>query len=244
MCSKCKQPIYGEYITIKGQKMHPEHYTCDMCGCGFTGGNCHERGGKYYCVDCFRKLMQPVCHACQKPIPGRSVTALGHVYHPEHFVCAQCHCPFPDSNFFEVENKPYCELHYKQLFAERCHKCDKAILGEVARACGKCWHPGCFVCTSCEKTFPTMQFWAWEDKPYCTKCFDNLPEKVRRKILKKVQMETKLDGYKDRAERLEKAKEAKKFAKKKAKEDAAKKAARDAARAKAAERNQSKKLAH
>jgi len=146
--------------------------------------------------------MQPVCHACQKPIPGRSITALGHVYHPEHFVCAQCHCQFPDSKFYEVEGKPYCELHYKQLFAERCSKCDKPILGEVTRACGKCWQKDK---TGCEKLFPTMQFWSWEEKPYCTKSFDSLAEKVRRKILKKQEMETKLDGYKERAERLEKS---------------------------------------
>jgi len=85
-------------------------------------------------------------------------------------------------NFFEVDNTPYCELHYKQLFAERCAKCDKPILGQETKGLGKSWHPGCFVCTTCERPFPTMQFWGWEEKPYCTKCFDKLPEKIRKKI--------------------------------------------------------------
>lgn len=233
MCSKCKKLIYGEYITIRGQKMHPEHYQCAMCHCGFQGGNCHERDGKYYCVDCFRKLLQPVCHGCRKPIPGRSITAMGKVYHPEHFVCAQCHNPFADGKYFDVDNKPYCELHYKQLFAERCNKCDRAILGEVMEGCGKHWHPGCFVCTGCDLNFPTGQFWPWEDKPYCSKCFHKLPDKVRRKIEKKMMRERSLAKYRNRALDHEAAKEQKKVAKKKQKEDAQKKAAAAKARQRA-----------
>mmetsp|Transcript_40423 Transcript_40423/g.62173 ORF Transcript_40423/g.62173 Transcript_40423/m.62173 type:complete len:444 (-) Transcript_40423:28-1359(-) len=236
-CAKCKKPIFGDFITIRGQRMHPEHYSCEMCGCGFVGGNCHERDGKFYCQPCFRKLLQPVCFACRKPIPGRSITALGKVYHPEHFVCGQCHQPFPDGKFFEVENTPYCELHYKQLFADRCAKCDKPILGEEVKGCGKSWHPGCFVCTACERPFPTMQFWSWEEKPYCTKCFDKLPEKVRRKIQKKQKVESTVDSYRQRAERQERAKEAKKAQRAKQKADATKKAARAAARQQAIEKN-------
>jgi LIM and senescent cell antigen-like-containing domain protein 1/2 len=233
MCSKCKKPIFGDYITIRGQRMHPEHYTCEMCGCGFVGGNCHERDGKYYCEECYRRLMMPVCFACQKPIPGRSITALGKVYHPEHFVCAQCHTPFPDGQFYEVNMLPYCEMHYKELFAERCAKCDRAIVGQETKGCGKSWHPGCFVCTACEAPFPTMQFWPWEEKPYCTKCFDKLPEKVRRKILQKKQVESTVHAQQDRLVREAKAKEAKKAMKEKMKDDKAKKAARAAAIAKA-----------
>merc|ERR1712137_964839 len=130
-----KSPFMETTSPFEVKKMHPEHYTCEMCGCGFVGGNCTERDGKFYCQDCFRKLLQPVCFACRKPIPGRSVTALGKVYHPEHFVCGQCHQPFPDGKFFEVENIPYCELHYKMLFADRCAKCDKAIVGEETKGC-------------------------------------------------------------------------------------------------------------
>jgi len=45
-CAKCKRPIIGEYITLHGQKVHPEHFRCEDCGCEFKGGNCHEHEGK------------------------------------------------------------------------------------------------------------------------------------------------------------------------------------------------------
>jgi len=45
ICAKCKQPIIGEFITLKGQTLHPEHFRCAECGCAFTGGNCHEFEG-------------------------------------------------------------------------------------------------------------------------------------------------------------------------------------------------------
>ena len=31
-----------------------------------------------------------VCYACDKPIIGQVVTALGKTFHPEHFTCANC----------------------------------------------------------------------------------------------------------------------------------------------------------
>ena len=31
-----------------------------------------------------------ICSACEKPIVGQVVTALGKTFHPEHFTCAHC----------------------------------------------------------------------------------------------------------------------------------------------------------
>jgi hypothetical protein len=48
ICGQCKQPIIGEYIMLRGQRMHPKHFRCEECGCAFSGGNCHEYEGKLY----------------------------------------------------------------------------------------------------------------------------------------------------------------------------------------------------
>jgi hypothetical protein len=48
MCGQCKMPIIGEYIMLRGQRMHPKHFRCEECGCAFSGGNCHEYEGKLY----------------------------------------------------------------------------------------------------------------------------------------------------------------------------------------------------
>jgi hypothetical protein len=55
----------------------------------------------------YLRMLKKVCAACRKPIVGRSMSALNRVWHPEHFVCAHCHEPFGESNFWEKDGLPY-----------------------------------------------------------------------------------------------------------------------------------------
>lgn len=56
------------------------------------------------------------------------VTALGKVWHPEHFVCTQCETELGSRNFFEKDGRPYCENDYFTLFSPHCAQCNKPIL--------------------------------------------------------------------------------------------------------------------
>lgn len=68
------------------------------------------------------------CSACDKPIVGQVITALGKTWHPEHFTCAHCNQELGTRNFFEREAKPYCEPDYHNLFSPRCAYCNGPIL--------------------------------------------------------------------------------------------------------------------
>ena len=72
-----------------------------------SGGNCHEYEGKLYCLEDYKKLLKDICSFCHKPIIGRSFTAMGRVWHPEHFVCFHCKEPFHGSTFMEKDGNPY-----------------------------------------------------------------------------------------------------------------------------------------
>lgn len=183
-CGKCKKPIFGEYITINGQRMHAEHYKCEACGCDFTNGDCHEFDDKLYCAEDFRKLIKSICFGCRKPIAGRSLTAMGRVWHPEHFVCAHCHSPFPSSNFFENDGKPYCDLHYAQLFAQECAKCERPIIGTALYALDKYWHAEHYMCHQCDRLLSgnDTTVMEWEGRALCRACHHRLPADVRRAI--------------------------------------------------------------
>jgi len=67
-------------------------------------------------------------------------------WHPHHFVCSECSSPFTGNQFRKHDNKPYCEDHFRQLFAETCAKCSKMIEGQVFEALEKKYHLECFVC--------------------------------------------------------------------------------------------------
>jgi len=56
------------------------------------------------------------------------ITALAHLWHPEHFVCVHCKESLGTRNFFERDNQPYCERDYHLLFSPRCAFCSGPIL--------------------------------------------------------------------------------------------------------------------
>lgn len=68
------------------------------------------------------------CNACEKPIVGQVITALGKTWHPEHFTCNHCGQELGTRNFFERDGQPYCEQDYHNLFSPRCAYCNGAIL--------------------------------------------------------------------------------------------------------------------
>uniref|UniRef100_A0AAR2IVS3 Transforming growth factor beta-1-induced transcript 1 protein n=1 Tax=Pygocentrus nattereri TaxID=42514 RepID=A0AAR2IVS3_PYGNA len=111
------------------------------------------------------------CSACQKPVVGQVVTALGRVWHPEHFVCSECECELGNRNFFEKDGRPYCEPDYFSLYSPHCAQCNKPILNKMVTALDKNWHPECFCCVKCNRTFGDEGFHDREGQQYCQQCF-------------------------------------------------------------------------
>lgn len=215
ICAKCKKPIIGEYLVLNGQRMHPEHFRCEECGCEFKNGNCHEYEGLLYCYPDYLKLLKQVCAFCQKPIMGRSVTAIGRVWHPEHFMCHTCKEPFGGSTFFEQDGKAYCQIHYYSQFGKVCQKCNKPCMDNWLMALGKHYHKEHFVCAGCDQPLG-REFHDFESKAMCKKCYEKLPKEVRKRIEKKKEGDKKAVKEREKiAAKEEKAaaKEAKKAAK-------------------------------
>uniref|UniRef100_A0A8D3B4P3 LIM zinc-binding domain-containing protein n=1 Tax=Scophthalmus maximus TaxID=52904 RepID=A0A8D3B4P3_SCOMX len=111
------------------------------------------------------------CSACQKPVVGQVVTALGKVWHPEHFVCSECETELGSRNFFEKDGRPYCESDYFTLFSPHCAHCNKPILNKMVTALDKNWHPECFCCVKCSRAFGEEGFHDREGQQYCQQCF-------------------------------------------------------------------------
>jgi paxillin len=107
------------------------------------------------------------CSACDKPIVGQVITALGKTWHPEHFTCTHCTQELGTRNFFERDGKPYCEPDYHNLFSPRCAYCNGPILDKCVTALEKTWHMEHFFCAQCGKQFGEEGFHEREGKPYC-----------------------------------------------------------------------------
>ncbi|XP_045111268.1 leupaxin-like isoform X7 [Portunus trituberculatus] len=114
------------------------------------------------------------CTACDKPIVGQVITALGKTWHPEHFTCTHCNQELGTKNFFERDGRPYCEQDYHDLFSPRCAYCNGPILDKCVTALDKTWHPKHFFCTQCGNTFGDEGFHERDGKPYCREDYYNM----------------------------------------------------------------------
>jgi len=115
---------------------------------------------------------------------GRSITALGQVWHPEHFTCHICNDALLDNEFFEEDGKAYCQEHYIQLFGKFCANCNQAIVREGVNFLDKDYHAQCFKCTKCEDVLRSGNFTEWDSQPMCQTCYGRLPKKYANKLKK------------------------------------------------------------
>lgn len=173
-CAYCLGPILDKVTIALDKTFHPEHFVCAHCGCQFeTEDGFHEKDGKPYCKNDFFELFANKCGGCNLPITANYITALDCQWHPDCFVCSDCHCPFADGKFFDIDNAPYCEIHYHARRGSLCAACKLPVIGKCTTAMFRKFHTDHFTCTYCLKVL-SKTFKEESDKPYCHDCFDKL----------------------------------------------------------------------
>ncbi|MCJ1398082.1 hypothetical protein MMC11_001279 [Xylographa trunciseda] len=96
------------------------------------------------------------CRGCGELIQGKSVSSadgrLTGRYHKQCFVCQTCKEPFQTTDFYVIDNNPYCARHYHELNGSLCKTCDRGIEGQYLETEVKQkFHPHCFTCQECHK---------------------------------------------------------------------------------------------
>ncbi|KAG5461843.1 MAG: hypothetical protein BJ554DRAFT_5904, partial [Olpidium bornovanus] len=111
-------------LVIKGNKYHASHFSCAYCKKELRQ-DYKEHEGRLFCPDCYERLNNPACFACDEMVYGRIVTAMGKTYHPEgrHFRCMKCHVVLQETAFYDYEGSPYCRFHYYEALGELCSRC-------------------------------------------------------------------------------------------------------------------------
>ena len=63
-----------------------------------------------------------------------------------------------NEDFTEFEDQVYCEEHYLEAAkAPKCTKCLEFCVGEYCIVQGKNFHPDCFKCDYCKRSFPSIK---------------------------------------------------------------------------------------
>ena len=75
-------------------------------------------------------MTKKICKGCGQPIWGTYLSALGSIWHPEHFVCAGCGSPIQGTSFQVYQDAPYHGECYTRQIAPRCVYCRKPLSGQ------------------------------------------------------------------------------------------------------------------
>lgn len=129
------------------------------------------------------------CGKCGKPVKGLGITALGKIWHNDHFLCSVCERPFGDKQFYSKDGLAYCMVHYIERYGNVCEGCQKPIQAGISSHFlslfypslkkallilkdgqefnGKYYHPQCFKCPQCGDLLKPKQYVQWEQKSIC-----------------------------------------------------------------------------
>jgi len=190
-CGKCNKMIQGKFLLVGGKYMHPAHFRCTDCGKEFVGGDSYEFEGELYCKPHYEANILKKCGYCGKPVKGLGITALGKVWHNDHFLCSVCERPFGGDEFYAKDGLAYCAVDYIKLYGNVCESCQKPIQKNGQEFNGKFYHPECFRCPQCNDLLKPKQYVQWEQKSICRKCYGSLPEDLRKRVEKRLKEEEK-----------------------------------------------------
>ncbi|GAA5965423.1 hypothetical protein JCM3765_002374 [Sporobolomyces pararoseus] len=91
---------------------------------------------------------------------------------PTTFDCTTCQKRLKPSQIQKAgDGQLFCRDCYAERYLPKCRKCEKAIEGgAVTSSDGKVlgkYHPACFTCFTCSKSFPSGDFYVFDGRPYC-----------------------------------------------------------------------------
>ncbi|XP_068175311.1 leupaxin [Antennarius striatus] len=174
LCAYCKSPIVQNILTALDQTWHPEHFFCTHCGDMFGPEGFQVKDGKPYCCRDFYHLFAPKCSGCGESVREKYLIAANGTWHSECFVCSDCHKPFTDGCFMELDGRPLCSQHFYSRQDTPCGGCGEPIKGCCISALNRKFHPEHFVCAFCLRQLSQGIFKEQKGKPYCSACFEKL----------------------------------------------------------------------
>ncbi|NXC53674.1 ZYX protein, partial [Aleadryas rufinucha] len=110
-----------------------------------------------------------LCGFCRKPLSRTqpAVRALDRLFHVECFTCFKCEKQLQGQQFYNVDEKPFCEDCYVSTL-EKCSVCKQTITDRMLKATGNSYHPQCFTCVMCHTPLEGTSFIVDQsNQPHC-----------------------------------------------------------------------------
>lgn len=139
-CAACGHAIAdGESVVALGREWHAACFCCAHCGRQLRDAFA-ELHGRPYCpprdAPCYRIARGKVCSVCAGVLDSSYLTVINRCCHRACFCCSGCGVPFPSLEFFQVDNKPFCETCAVQLISAQLHAPPAAAVAVTAGGSG------------------------------------------------------------------------------------------------------------
>ncbi|KND02774.1 uncharacterized protein SPPG_01855 [Spizellomyces punctatus DAOM BR117] len=153
-CSRCGQPIDGQFVRAIGGHFHLDCFRCQDCQQVVAEKFFPHTGPdgltQVFCEKDYFRRLDLLCAKCGGALRGAHINALNRKYHLEHFTCSVCPTVFRQhDSYYEQDGNVYCQLHYSQLFAAKCGGCRTAVLRSFVETnkaeWTEKWHPECYM---------------------------------------------------------------------------------------------------
>ncbi|KAL1459833.1 hypothetical protein WDU94_011786 [Cyamophila willieti] len=149
---------------------HPQHFRCSHCHIPISTQKFHIHNDRPYCVEDYAFLFLKKCQGCKLTIKDVVVTALGHTWHPDHFVCVSCGTKLLYKGFYEKEDNAFCTDCYEGKYCPKCHGCGGSITDTAIKVSDKKWHEDCFKCGRCRRLISGPTFRISDAEVICVAC--------------------------------------------------------------------------
>ena len=181
-CLGCGECIEGRYLLAPGSRTEAYHRHCLKCklcnrpterfvvvpASGKTTN--HESvssSGRntttdlMVCNSCHAQRFLEKCGACDLPLTGTTLAALGGKFHDTCFRCSLCDLAIATGTFVPMKENALsgvskknagvaCTKCHENKLAPKCHHCGEGVVGtHVVALGGKKFHNECFVCVVC-----------------------------------------------------------------------------------------------
>ncbi|EDQ93007.1 uncharacterized protein MONBRDRAFT_19246 [Monosiga brevicollis MX1] len=169
-CYTCSQPIMSSALMALGKNYHPSCFVCKSCKKEFGNDSFFPIGNEPFCEACHSDTLAP-CKGCGKAVSGVVISAVGGSWHEDCFVCGTCKNPFPNQEFFELDDVPYCKQHFHEKRGTICNGCMGPIEGQYINALDAKWHVEHFTCALCMAALANTRFRERNASAYCQPCY-------------------------------------------------------------------------
>jgi hypothetical protein len=163
ICARCLQPLgtLGGDVVALGRSWHAACFSCVVCHRLFSAKESFfSHDSQPICDTCqlaSETAKADKCAACGEPILTAQVTALSRPWHASCFTCSACKATLSAAvPFYESGGMPQCgacHLAARNATAPRCCNCGEPVLEDTVTSSGRTFHPDCFVCAACLRSF-------------------------------------------------------------------------------------------